>query len=70
MDDQPRLFRLAPEALTVAAHFEPGRGWTVALCSRRGDETWAEADRWQYSCLTTPEAADVIEATLRFAWGL
>lgn len=70
MTDQPRLFRLAVEALTINAHHEMGQGWHVTIVARRGDETWQEAAQEVYSCLSTDELADVITASSALSLGL
>lgn len=67
---EPRLFRLAPEAVTVAAIHYPGQGWYLRVCVRRQDETWAEAPKEQYERLSTPELADAVECTLQTMLGL
>lgn len=68
--DQPRLFRLAVEAVTVSAHFDMGRGWHVAITARRGDETWQEATQEVYDCLSSSELVDVLCASLSLQLGL
>lgn len=65
-----RLFRLAPEAVSVSAHFVPREGWTLTVVVRRGDETFEEAHRETYGCLSTPELVDVLCADLSLALGL
>lgn len=67
---QQRLFRLAPEAIVVQAHFQPGEGWRLSLQVRRGDEGWADVAPGFYSHLTTPELLDVILADLSTQLGL
>lgn len=59
---QERLFRLAPEAVTLSAHFVPGQGWSATWSVRRGDEQWSDAYRADYSSLSSAELVDVIEA--------
>lgn len=61
---QARLFRLAPEALAISAHFEARAGWRVTVKVRRADEEWDEARSRVYSHLTTEELFDVIVADL------
>lgn len=58
--DQIRLFRLAVESLNIQATFVPGHGWRLSAGARRQDETWSEAQRDEYSGLTTPELVDVL----------
>lgn len=62
--DQDRLFRLAVEALAMTARYVPREGWTVSLRARRGDETWDEGERHDYTHLTSPELVDVLDAEL------
>lgn len=64
---QPRLFRLAPEAFAVTAHYEHGRGWALRVVVRRQDEQWDEAHCETYQQLSTPEALDVLLADLELA---
>ena len=59
---QLRMFRLAPEALTINAHHVGGEGWFLKIQMRRADETWAEAYTEQYERLTTHELVDVLDA--------
>lgn len=70
MGTQPRLFRLAPEALTVSAHFTPMEGWTAAVTVRRGDEMWSDVEPHSYGALSTAELYDVICADLAGQLGL
>lgn len=57
---EQRLFRLAYEAISLSAVFEPGQGWRVTIAARRQDERWDEAHREVYSRLSTDELADVV----------
>lgn len=68
--DQRRLFRLAYEAINVSAWYEPGRGWSVSIVMRRGDQTWAEAERAAYERLDTAELVEVLDAHLTAQFGL
>jgi hypothetical protein len=68
--EQPRLFRLAIEAIAITAHYEPARGWTAGIIVRRGDESWDQALRRDYSCLSSTELVDVLDADLVAAFGL
>lgn len=68
--DQPRLFRLAPEAVVVQAHFVAGEGWQALVRVRRGDEEWDTAHQEHYSFLSTTELVDVLLADLCAALGL
>ena len=70
MDGQTRLFRLAPEAVTIQAHFVGGEGWELLIRVRRGDETWDDSHQEHYSFLTTTELVDVLTADLAGALGL
>ena len=70
MDGQERLFRLAHEAVSVSAHFIKGEGWSVRICMRRGDETWEQARRSDYSHLNTEELVTVIDTELEYGLGL
>lgn len=57
---EPRLFRLAPEAMHLQATFVAGQGWHLSIAMRRGDESWTDAYKATYSHLSTPELADTI----------
>lgn len=70
MEGQQRLYRLAVEAIALTAWWEPGRGWQVALRLRRGDESWSDSERADYSVLSSPELVDVIGAELARVLGL
>lgn len=70
MTDQPRLFRLAVEALNVHAHFEPGYGWVMGISVRRQGEGNSEGHHATYRNLTTSELVDVICAELLGQLGL
>lgn len=61
---QLRMFRLAPEALTINAHHVGGEGWSLKVQMRRGDETWQDAYTEQYTHLTTAELVDVLDAVV------
>jgi len=67
---QPKLFRLAPEAVCVNAVFVPREGWSCTVRVRRGDEDWPEAHNEAYSHLGTSELLDVLVADLTLALGL
>lgn len=67
---QERLFRLAVEAINVQVTFVPGEGWSMRAGWRRQDECWSDAQRVEYSHLTTPELVDVIDAELGRALGM
>lgn len=58
------LFRLAVDAGTISMHHRQGYGWDLTTIFRRNGETWAEADRCCYSCLTTDELVDVLNAVV------
>jgi len=62
---EARLFRLALEAIHLQATFIAGQGWHLSVGARRGDESWQEAYRANYSHLSTDELLQVIveEAT-------
>lgn len=64
MFTEPRLFRLAVEVLHLHCHHVPGEGWSVALMTRRQGEPWTDADRVEYSHLTTRELFDVLDMEL------
>lgn len=68
--EQARLFRLAPEAVQVWAHYVHREGWNLCISVRRGDETWSEAHQEVYSGLTTNELVDVVLADLSTSMGL
>lgn len=68
--EQPRLYRLAVEAVALTAVYTGGVGWQVTIAARRQYETWPEARVCTYDRLTTAELADVVEADLREALGL
>lgn len=70
MEGQQRMFRLAPEAFTVSAHYVPAEGWTLALCVRRQAEQWSESTPNVYYALSTPELFDVLVADLAHALGV
>lgn len=61
---QERMFRLAPEGLSVSAFFAGAEGWHCIIRVRLGDETWSETEPIACSHLTTSELVDFIEATL------
>lgn len=67
---QLRMFRLAPEAIVVSAHFTPREGWTASVQMRRQDELWSEVQPSVYGCLTTSELYDVLCAELERQLGL
>lgn len=67
---EARLFRLAPEAVHIWAHYVHREGWTLCVAVRRGDETWSEAAQEAYTCLTTNELVDVVLADLSTSMGL
>ena len=58
--DEPRLFRLAPEAMHLQATYVAGVGWHVTIGMRRQDEQWTGSYRATYTHLTTAELADVV----------
>lgn len=62
--EQTRLFRLAVEAGQVSFHHLPGRGWSLTVGLRRGDEPWNEVRFEHYYSLTTVELLDVVAAHL------
>lgn len=64
MEAQERLFRLALEAVHVQMQFEVARGWKLVVGARRGDEEWPDAERREYTHLSTPELVDVLECEL------
>lgn len=68
--EQQRLYRLSVDALTISAHHELRKGWTLSIGARHGDETWAEVDWHKFDHLTTPELYDVICADLAKVLGL
>lgn len=61
---QERLFRLAVEAGFIQFSHVPGRGWTLVIKVRRGQELWDESAAEMYEALTTIELLDVIYAAL------
>lgn len=62
--DQLRLFKLAPEAVTITAQWHSFDGWQVILRLRRSGEAWTDAYRADYTHLTTVEMVDVLMAEL------
>ena len=61
---QDRLFRLAVEAGHIQFSHVPGRGWTLTMRVRRGQELWDESPVEMYEALTTVELLDTIYAAL------
>lgn len=61
---QDRLFRLAVEAGTINFSHVPGRGWTLTVKVRRGQELWDESPVELYEALTTVEMIDTVYASL------
>ena len=57
-----RLFRGAPDALVVSAHYETKQGWFLTVGVRFSGETWAEGSRDVYEALSSAELVDVLEA--------
>lgn len=57
---EERLFRLAPEVLTLQATFAAGEGWRLVVRMRRQDEHWDGAVHATYSHLTTGELEQVM----------
>jgi len=68
--DQPRMFRLAVDAIDVSAFYEHRIGWHLCVRTRRADESWGDVQPELYERLTTDELVDVIEASLRNELGL
>jgi len=62
---QPRLFRLAPEAMHCQASYVPGEGWQLTVGVRRQDEQWPDSARRTFSHLSTEELLDVLDACAR-----
>lgn len=58
--DEPRLFRLAPEAMHLQATYVIGSGWHLSIGMRRQDEQWTGSYRATYTHLTTEEMVDVV----------
>lgn len=52
------------ESIYVATNFVAGRGWDLGLGVRRQFESWAEARRWSYELLSTPEMLTTLDADL------
>lgn len=67
---QEQLFRLAHEGMSINAYFEHGQGWRLILRFRRGDESWQDTARQDFSHLSTAELADVVCAVLHEEFGL
>ena len=57
---QQRLFRLAVDVMHFGMSYAPGAGWHLSVAARRGDESWEDAYRADYSRLTTAELLDVL----------
>lgn len=70
MLNEPRLFRLATEAMHLQASFVGGKGWHLTVVSRRQGEQWSESEQAIYSHLSTAELADVICSELQARLGL
>jgi hypothetical protein len=64
MRGQDRLFRLAVEAGSINFWHEPGIGWFLVTITRRGDETWQEAETCRYQGLSTMELLTAVDAHL------
>jgi hypothetical protein len=61
---QDRLFRLAPEALTLHAHYVGGSGWQLRVAVRAQGDQWSDEAWVHYDHLTTQELLDTIEGDL------
>lgn len=57
---EPRLFRLAVEAVAISAVHKGGEGWSLRIMKRRGDESWANAFKMTYDRLSSAELIDVL----------
>lgn len=61
---ESRLFKGAPEALSINAHWVNGHGWACTLRLRHAGEDWHEASSVTYSDLSTAELLDVLDLEL------
>lgn len=62
LDD--RLFTPAVDALAVAAHYEPGSGWSASVAHRHSGEEWCLCAPDDYERLTSDELDQVLAAAL------
>lgn len=69
MDGQMRLYRGAPEALTISCSWSLDGGWRATLACRRSGEGWDEADKASYDHLASAELLDVLLAELDRLYG-
>jgi hypothetical protein len=61
MDQQPRLFRLAPDAISFTARYEHP-GWHLSVAVHVPGEEASDAYRARYEMLSTAELFDVIDS--------
>lgn len=67
---EPRLFRLAPQVVSLQATFVGGSGWSMRIRVRRQDEPWDEAYDARYDHLTTEELLQVVDCEVAQQLGL
>jgi hypothetical protein len=63
-DHAGRLIAGCPEAISISAYHEAGRGWVLKISVRRQFQLWNESSTGRYELLSTDELVDVIEAEL------
>jgi len=69
-EDQPRLFRAAPDAIAVHAHWSWPEGWHLRVMVKRADETYRDCTKADYDGLSAAELIDALDAELGAALGL